>query len=183
MQYRKVLLPAKAYSAVETTSAATPVSAPRAPCPGGSRSPPRKLESSRRRSASGLVAPALPQQQESSAQQIRQSMADRSRVSRIVQPLGQPVDDAGPVHHPPGCARAPASALSRSGRISILRDRLNEGRIWGSVSGMACSFFCGGFVHTLIIPRRTDTPPFLLVPWRGGKSWNESGLGSHEPSD
>ena len=49
----------------------------------------------------GLVAPALSQQQESSVQQIRQPMADRARVSRIVQPLGQPVDDAGPVHHLP----------------------------------------------------------------------------------
>ena len=85
----------------------------------------------------GLVAPALPQQQESSPQQIRQRIADRTRVSRIVQPLGQPVDEAADISS--RCPRAPVSALSNSGRVSRRRDRLNEGRICGIVSGMACS--------------------------------------------
>ena len=49
----------------------------------------------------GLVAPALPQQQESSPQQIRQRIADRTRVSRIVQPLGQPIDEAAALHQLP----------------------------------------------------------------------------------
>ena len=49
----------------------------------------------------GLVAPALPQQQESSPQQIRQRIADRTRVSGIVQPLGQPIDEAATIHHLP----------------------------------------------------------------------------------
>ena len=49
----------------------------------------------------GLVTPALPQQQGPGTQQIRHRMTDRARVLRIVEPPGQPVDDAGPVHHLP----------------------------------------------------------------------------------
>ena len=49
----------------------------------------------------GLFTLDLAQHQDSGSQQIRQEMTDRNRVSWIVEPFGQPVDDAGPVHHLP----------------------------------------------------------------------------------
>ena len=96
----------------------------------GHRQPERRVVAERIRIV--LITPALPQQHERRAQQLRERVRDELGLARIDQPLGEPVDHAEPLHHLPqddgasfrGQPLRPAFDAQRAVEVDTERSRI-----------------------------------------------------------